>query len=426
MAECPFCELAACKECVKQYLLGENDDPHCMQCRRRFDREVLCRLLPRAFVDGDLRRHREGVLLERERAQMPETQAYVRQETAYRANKQQLEAVKQEGRRLRAALKEAQRVEDELRRQLRPELEDRREFRHPCAQAGCRGFLSTAWRCGLCDRHTCRECGAACGATPPGQSGHACDPADVASAALVRRECRKCPGCAAQIFKVDGCDQMWCTACQTPFSWRTGRVVNGVVHNPHYYEFQRRAPGGLARAPGDVPCGGAPGVRQLTNLLRPLPGQLSGPLLQYHRLAAHVRLVELPRVRPPSGNRDLRVRYMLQELTEEQFRSQLQRREKRAAKLREMELVYTMFADTSEELLRRLAGGLADPEPDGAAKAELAAGALGEARQLAGYANEALMRVSRTYGCVVRVFVPGGMRGWSCTGRQWESPPGLP
>jgi hypothetical protein len=84
---------------------------------------------------------------------------------------------------------------------------------------------------------------------------HRCDPATVETAKLLQKETRPCPKCKALIFKTDGCDQMWCTMCQTPFSWTTGKVEEGRVHNPHYYEWLRRTQGSVPREapqPGDV------------------------------------------------------------------------------------------------------------------------------------------------------------------------------
>ena len=56
---------------------------------------------------------------------------------------------------------------------------------------------------------------------------------------------------------------MWCVECHQAFSWKTGLVDTGVVHNPHFYEFQRNNNGTVARAPGDVLCGGLCGWNHL-------------------------------------------------------------------------------------------------------------------------------------------------------------------
>lgn len=40
---------------------------------------------------------------------------------------------------------------------------------------------------------------------------------------------------------VKNCNQMFCTQCNTPFSWTTGRIITGeFFHNPHYFDFINR------------------------------------------------------------------------------------------------------------------------------------------------------------------------------------------
>ena len=95
------------------------------------------------------------------------------------------------------------------------------------------------WKCGACEVFVCKRCHA-----PKAQRDdpeHICDAQDVQTAELLMKETKPCPSCAAPIFKIDGCDQMWCTACHTPFSWRTQRViVTAVLHNPHYIHWRQR------------------------------------------------------------------------------------------------------------------------------------------------------------------------------------------
>ena len=85
---------------------------------------------------------------------------------------------------------------------------------------------------------------------------------NIESANLIKKETRPCPQCAVPIYKISGCDQMWCTQCQIAFSWNTGKVVvGGTIHNPHYFQFMRNGGViGAERNPDDVVCGGIPNM----------------------------------------------------------------------------------------------------------------------------------------------------------------------
>jgi ABC-type Zn2+ transport system substrate-binding protein/surface adhesin len=47
---------------------------------------------------------------------------------------------------------------------------------------------------------------------------------------------------------VKNCDQMYCTSCHTAFSWRTGEIAKGAIHNPHYFQYLRQQGLNIPRA----------------------------------------------------------------------------------------------------------------------------------------------------------------------------------
>lgn len=114
------------------------------------------------------------------------------------------------------------------------EAVERRAFIKKCPADSCAGFLSTRYKCGICELQVCKDC-----EMPEGGEDHVCDPTIVESVKMLRKEARPCPKCAARISKIDGCDQMWCTQCKTAFSWTTGKIETAIIHNPHYFQWMR-------------------------------------------------------------------------------------------------------------------------------------------------------------------------------------------
>jgi ribosomal protein S27AE len=231
-------------------------------------------------------------------------------------------------------------------------LIERRQFVRACPATDCRGFLSTAWKCGMCDNWSCPECHEVKGKDK--DTPHTCDPNNVATAQLLARDSRNCPKCAAGIFKIDGCDQMWCTQCHTAFSWRTGRIETHTVHNPHYYDYMR-AHGGLPRNPGDVPCGGFP---DLTAVMRIVArnSHVWTIISAAHRSRAHCQWALIPRyeVNLNEDNRDLRIKFMIGDFSEDEFKKKVQQREKARQRKTDIRQVITMYVEVLNDLFQSL------------------------------------------------------------------------
>ena len=416
--ECGYCGTACCSACLQKYLLTLQADAQCMGCRRAMDSEFLSMHLTKTWLLGTYKEHRERVLLEREKALLPASQDML---TNYRHALRARERIEQweaERRQLqhrlfdltrdiahaRDSVAYMERTNYTQRRQggTRQGQQERRQFIRACPVDGCRGFLSTAWRCGTCETWVCKDCG------EPKLEGqrdedHVCDPNVAASHALLQRDSRPCPQCAAMIFKVEGCDQMWCTQCNVAFSWRTGAIVtNGIIHNPHYYEWLRRTRGTVPRQAGDVPCGGMPGAYELDAALRRegAAADDSRALHDIHRVLRHVQQIDLPRLRREADgggefqrNADLRLKYLLGQMDDQEWRKKLQQREKRRERSFAVMQVYDMFSGAATDTFRALAQGA---QPAGEALAEL--------RQLQAFANDGLASIgSRFNMCVKRL-----------------------
>ena len=110
--------------------------------------------------------------------------------------------------------------------------------------------------------------------------------------------------------------------------------------------------GGLPRNPGDVPCGGLPDWRLVARVLP--PPAFSAFVAAAHRAHGHVQWVLIPRytVEGVQENRDLRIKYMIGDISEDDFKKKIQQREKARQRKTDIRQVLEMLNGVLIDLFR--------------------------------------------------------------------------
>lgn len=409
--KCPFCPLVSCLTCVKRYMLESVQDAHCMGCKRAWNRDFIDAATTIAWRRGALKTHREDMLVDREKARLPLLQPRI--EARVQAEEMSATIAAENKRCHQMEIQVATMRENVLRLHRRQqrlfgvangtvapadldgpgEKKEVRAFTQKCPAEDCRGFLSSQWKCGTCQVWVCPDC-----CVPKGRdkdSPHTCDEGQKATAQLIRKETRPCPKCGEGISKVDGCDQMWCITCKTPFSWTTGKLVFGVVHNPHYYQWLRQQNGGEApRVAGDVPCGGLVGFYSLQRNPS-IPKKYMREIENIHRITAELHdgiLRQYPRLDEIPDNGDLGIEYTLKRITMEQWKKELWSRETKREKGLDLRGPLDLFVNVSSEVLRQMAAQMTPEE---------FMNLLGQLRTLRGYVNDEIEKIGKRYSCMV-------------------------
>ena len=400
---CGFCQFSACMSCYETYLLSQ-DTAHCMNndCKREWTRHFLSAHFTKTFLNGKLKKHREHILFESEKSLLPATQLVIEDKKRVAIIKEKIarysaifEASVVKQKTDKACLKSmAERCEFDKEyekkvdlktknqiyktntvkhnklerdwRNIRIRLEDElnakkvgvsvKKFIRACPVAECRGFLDDKWKCGLCNHYTCSACLVVKG--PNKEIEHTCNPDDVATATLIASDTKPCPSCQEGIFKIVGCDHMFCTKCHTAFSWKTGEIQTHTS-NPHYWEFIRQRDGAVPRDPHDHHECDAPIRRNvLESLIRMLdnakmPDAYVKQISKVIETYTHILGINLPRYRTDHfvNNEALRIKFMLNEITETQFKWKLLQAKKAFDKKKEIFQILTTFTTAMSDIL---------------------------------------------------------------------------
>ena len=408
---CGFCEYNACRSCCELWIT-DNTIPHCMNttCRKEWNRKFLVANFTKKFITVTYKNHREKILLDEQRALLPATQPIVERQIESERITTQIEDLNKKIRELNV---KAWQLSTERRKLNETSTTNtRRVFVRACPDSECRGFLSTQWKCGICEKFTCNKCHDVIGICK--DTEHTCDPANIATAELLNSDTKSCPTCGTGIHKIEGCDQMFCTICHTAFSWITGRLETHI-HNPHYYELMRRMGGNIQRNPDEIICG-----REINHIFT---GQLVNEM-NLHRIPksqikyitnicqsiAHNRYDLLPRYRVDHvlNYQDLRVAYLRKYIDETEFKMRLQRMDKKTNVKREIYDIMNVVQNAVTDIIYRLYDKMLNMETTyelsgDETKAEFDI-IMDEMPRIKEYANECLQDLSNTYGTVRKRF----------------------
>jgi len=438
---CEFsdCNYDACKTCVRTYLLSTTSMPNCMKCNKVWSEAFIVSNLNQSFVKTEYKEHRKKLLLEHQISRLPESMGSVENYKLIKTEEKEYERIKEQ-------MIELKKLENDLRtksyakynriHQLRSgktEKETKRAFIMACVNNDCRGYLSTQYKCDICELFTCSKCLDIIGHTK--NDPHTCKEENVQSAELIRKETKPCPKCGTRISKLSGCDQMWCTECHVAFSWNTGRIDTGTVHNPEFYRYMQTTNGeGVApRNPGDVICGGMPGYYDLKkhildkivynndtkNVEQKSVEQKSveekrieqdriiafkKKISTIHRNLVHISQNDVNRYRETVRNldnfEDERVKYLVNEITKKEFAAKIYNNDVKRKKETEILHIFELIISITNDLFR----AITQSTTIGETFVNEVKGRLTEMKNLSIYCNSQLQKISSTYGMVVPQF----------------------
>ena len=403
--QCQYCDFIACRTCCETYILNDTI-PKCMntQCNREWTRHFLRANFTMVFINKKFKAHREQILYERQRSMLPATQPFVEIIIRRAALKKEISEMESniDNLKLKIAEKKTElyRVHDK-----QASSNSSVEIVRSCPDVNCRGYLNKQWKCGICEKWSCAQCHQIKGDTRDCE--HTCNPDNLATVAMLEQNTKPCPKCHTGIYKLEGCNQMFCTSCHTGFDWRTGAIETNI-HNPHYFEWIRRNGGNPQAANEQGQCNGIGHNMFITfnNLMETKhrnPSRINeqkqfikkvGEII---RNTIHLRHF-IPRFRNTNDEekqRDLRIRYMMNKISESDFKTMVQKNDKNTEKVREIYQVDEILLNTVTDIIVRFLAHLQESEP-----CKYSTSILDEVNPIVAYVNEQLADISKTYNCV--------------------------
>ncbi len=235
--KCPGCkntDNTLCKSCYKNIIKTNITNPCCPFCKSLYTDSFIVKTINKRFLDN-ITEKRNQIVFDQQYALI--TNEKINYETIKEMHDKR---VKRDELRDKIAEMENIRAECEL---LSDEIYNyslRTKTPSPIIPLNCPKcdgiVIPESESCAKCHIDVCMKCGKKI----PFSTVHRCKQSDINTLKVLRENTKNCPKCATMIYKIDGCDQMFCTVCHTAFSWNTLNIITTTIHNPHYFELVRK------------------------------------------------------------------------------------------------------------------------------------------------------------------------------------------
>ena len=405
------CDEECCLACFERHLLeSENIDPKCMFCSENIPFSHIRDYCSNEFCNKKFHLKRTNTEYERQMSLLPTSQHLAALEVEREKYRKEIAIYDDEIRKLRDRIWEIEREKNRVpyptTEGVKNSEDNKITFTQKCPSEDCNGFLSSSWKCGICDKYYCSKCHESLRIRNDPE--HECDEDTVKTIQAIKKDSKPCPKCATYIFKINGCDQMWCPNCKTAFSWKTGKIETGTIHNPHYFQFLRDVGNGnIPRQPGDVaPCEMIPGYYEITrqfnsyNLIINNDNEITrrrnyyNQTMKFYRMRGHVSDVILRKY--PTDYQDqytqMRVDFLMKRTTEEAMKDQIKKLIKKEEKNREVSQIYNMYNTVTGEMLKNISQILREKKPS-----EDLFNELKKEKPLVDYCNQNLQELKKKF-----------------------------
>jgi len=386
--KCNACKYINCINCHKKYLLTSNQDPHCINCRAVISYDIFIDKFNEKWIFDKYKKHRYEILWEKEKSLIPETVHFIamkKQENILFQKKFQLEEdhkkkieeefgskkkeLSQQLNQIYEKIYQKDRIlNNEIRKiegeilLLNPDnlntktISNKFKYIYTCPRQTCKGFLNEKYVCEICDITVCKKCYTEIDQNLKGP--HECNPELVETFNAIKKEAKPCPSCGEFISKVSGCDQMFCITCGTAFSWKSGFIEKGIIHNPHAHTFFQNNPGAQQNYNNAQNNGCRPPIPSHTlflNINKKIYNEDSIYLMDVHRRLSEFRQYNRERYTifinsNNEKNRDIRIKYIKNEIDEKSFKQTLHLRDKKIYFKKQL-ITIILFAYEIAELL---------------------------------------------------------------------------